>query len=526
MQDVRSGRLRSAKPTAPTSTAVRLHRVPEWLVARTVALFAGANFRLAAMVAAAGLAGGVMFGFAHRAMLDDSMITLSYARTLAEHGQWGMVKGLTSNSATSVLNVLLLAAIIVVIGHPVVAVGILLMTTMAAMAWWGTRIAEDARLPIRAFPAAVVGLLLVNPILISTIGLETYLGTALVVGVARYALAGRPTSTGVITGLVALARPDLIVFASVIILGLSPGRRRLGRSAVTAVAVTLPWYAFSWWVLGSAIPDTFVFKTVVNHFDSGDTFLDGPMMWARFFPAASLVGWLPALAGVACLLGWAAAAARRRWSAAGTLAVVFSLGGIAHFGVFATLGTPPYQWYYGPVVAGLTLCLTTTAMVLPWRRLVYGTFAAGVALTVAFEVHNGLSWTTTPISSNWATTAQYAAAASGVAAATSGARAVGSPGEIGALAFYCDCRIVDLFSDRGDAANWIEERMRRAGPLMRRLLELNYHNLDRHPALHRDSQLSFEPAGQGSGLARWPISSPVHGPHTLVLRGADGVPKG
>ncbi|MGH3781186.1 MAG: hypothetical protein ACRDRO_11310 [Pseudonocardiaceae bacterium] len=516
----------SATPTAPTPM-VRPQWAPEWLVARTGGLSTGTNLRLAAMVAAAALAGGVMFGFAHRAMLDDSMITLSYARTLAEHGHWGMVDGLTSNSATSVLNVLLLAAIIVVIGHPVVAVGILLMATMAAVAWWATHIAEDARLPIRAFPAAVVGLLLVNPVLVSTIGLETYLGMALVVGVVRYALAGRPTSTGVITGLVALTRPDLVVFALVIVVGLRSGRRRVGRSAVLAVAVALPWYAFSWWALGSAIPDTFVFKTVVNHFDSGDTFLDGPMMWAHFFPAASLLGWLPALAGVACLLGWAVtAAARRRWSAAGTLAVVFGLGGIAHFGVFATLGTPPYQWYYGPVVAGLTLCVANTAMVLPWRRLVYGTFAAVIALTFAFEAHHGLPWTTTPIYSNWATTAQYAAAASGVAAATSGGRAVGSPGEIGALAFYCDCRIVDLFSDRGDAANWIEERMRKAGPLMRRLLELNYHNLDRHPAVHRNSQLSFEPAGQGSGLARWPINSPVHGPHTLVLRRADGVPKG
>lgn len=153
------------------------------------------------------------------------------------------------------------------------------------------------------------------------------------------------------------------------------------------------------------------------------------MMWERYCPAASLLGWLPALAGVVCLLGWVAtAAALRRWSAAGTLAVVFGLGGIAHFGVFATLGTPPYQWYYGPVVAGLTVCLATTAMMLPWRRLVYGTFAAGIALTFAFDIHHGLPWTTTPIYSNWATTAQYAAAASGVAAATSGGRAVSSQG--------------------------------------------------------------------------------------------------
>lgn len=285
----------TATPAAPTTTTLgpltlRLRRHARTARAAAVPLLAGTSLRPPVMVAtAAALAGGVMFGLAHRAMLDDSMITLSYARTLAEHGQWGMVEGLPSNSATSVLNVLLLAAIIAVIGHPVVAVGILLMATMAAVAWWATRIAEDAHLPIRAFPAAVVGLLLVNPVLVSAIGLETYLGIALVIGVVRYALAGRPTSTGVITGLVALARPDLVVFALVIVLGLRPARRRLGRSVVTAVAVALPWYAFSWWALGSAIPDTFVFKTVVDHFDSGDTFLDGPMMWARYFPAASLL---------------------------------------------------------------------------------------------------------------------------------------------------------------------------------------------------------------------------------------------
>jgi hypothetical protein len=483
------------------------------------ALFMRTHYRPVVMAIVAALASAVMFGLAHRGMLDDSMITLSYARTLAEHGQWGMVEGLTSNSATSVLNVLLLALIIVVIGHPVMAVGVLLMATMAAVAWWMTRIAENAHLPARVLPAAVVGLLLVNPMLVSTIGLETYLGVGLLIGLVRYALAGRVIPTGALTGLVLLARPDLIVFALVIVLGLPSARRRLAGSALAAGALALPWYAFSWWALGSAIPDTFVFKTVVNHFDSGDTFLDGPMMWARFFPAASLLGWLPALAGAVCLLGWVAATVTlRRSSAAGTLATVFGAGGIAHFAVFATLGTPPYQWYYGPVVAGLTVCAAITATVLPWRPTAYGLICAVVALSLAFELHHGVPWATTPISSNWATTAQYAAAASGVAAATAGNGAVGSPGEIGALAFYCDCRIVDLFSDRGDAANWIEERMRRAGPLMRWLLTVNYHNLDRHPAIHRTSQLSFEPAGQGLRPGSWPLSSPVHGAHTLMLR--------
>lgn len=488
----------------------------------TISAISEDNFRAVVMAVGAAIGAGVVFLLAHRAMLDDSMITLSYARNLAEHGQWGMVEGLTSNSATSVLNVLLLAAIIAVIGQPVVAVGVLLMATMATAAWWATRIAEDTHLPIRAFPAAVVGLLMVNPVLVSTIGLETYLGMTLVIGVARYALAARSTHIGVLTGLVVLARPDLVVFAVVIILGFRQARRQLGRITLAAGALTLPWYVFSWWALGSAIPDTFVFKTIVNHFDSGDTFLDGPTMWARFFPAASLLGWLPALVGGACLFGWGAIlVGRRHWSAPGTLAVVFGLGGIAHCGVFATLGTPPYQWYYGPVVTGLTLCAVVTATLLPWRRFVYGIISSVVVLTFVFDVNHGLPWTTTPIHSNWATTAQYAAAAPGVATATSGNRAVGSPGEIGALAFYCDCRIVDLFSDRGDAAHWIDERIHRSGPLMRWLLKLNYHNLDRQPATHRASQLSFEPAGS-QGPDRWPISSPVHGPHTLVLRTAGG----
>jgi hypothetical protein len=58
-------------------------------------------------------------------------------------------------------------------------------------------------------------------------------------------------------------------------------------------------------------------------------------------------------------------------------AAAAGLGALAHFAVFATLKTPPYQWYYGPVVAGLTLCAATTAMVLPWRVLGYGTHLNG-----------------------------------------------------------------------------------------------------------------------------------------------------
>src|SRR4029077_17042973 len=44
-------------------------------------------------------------------LIDDSYITLGYARNLAVHFHWGLIPQETANSATSPLNVLLLAAL-------------------------------------------------------------------------------------------------------------------------------------------------------------------------------------------------------------------------------------------------------------------------------------------------------------------------------------------------------------------------------------------------------------------------------
>src|SRR5690348_3447105 len=44
-------------------------------------------------------------------LTDDGYITLAYAKNLAVHGEWGIIPGSPANSATSPLNVLLLAAL-------------------------------------------------------------------------------------------------------------------------------------------------------------------------------------------------------------------------------------------------------------------------------------------------------------------------------------------------------------------------------------------------------------------------------
>src|SRR6476619_1504840 len=75
------------------------------------------------------LVGAVMFYVAHRGLVDDAYITLSYARNVAEHLHWGMIPTEESNTATSPLNVMLLALATWISGvtgalQPVVGLGI------------------------------------------------------------------------------------------------------------------------------------------------------------------------------------------------------------------------------------------------------------------------------------------------------------------------------------------------------------------------------------------------------------------
>ncbi|MPY79174.1 MAG: hypothetical protein GEV04_11905 [Actinophytocola sp.] len=101
----------------------------------------------------------VIFWLVHRAMIDDAYITLTYARTLAEHGEWGMLPGHEANSATSPLNVLLLGVLSAVLGDPVAAAGVLYVGTCVALvlglrgrrprrsgrpAWWAVADREPA----------------------------------------------------------------------------------------------------------------------------------------------------------------------------------------------------------------------------------------------------------------------------------------------------------------------------------------------------------------------------------------------
>jgi hypothetical protein len=100
-----------------------------------------------------------------------------------------------------------------------------------------------------------------------------------------------------------------------------------------------------------------------------------------------------------------------------------------------------------------------------------------------------------------------------------GAGAVRSPGEIGTLAYACDCAMSDVFSDPGRTLPLIERRIGQAGPVGRFLLELNFARLDRDVRpLPLSHVIAWTQEGSPPGVRTWPTHSPATGPATVYLQ--------
>lgn len=452
--------------------------------------------------AAAGAVGGALvFLGAHRALVDDSYITLDYARTLAQHGQWALAPGHQANTATSPLNVLLLAGLIVLTGAPVVSVGILLIIALAVTgAVLSVICTRLERSPWHA--AMAVSLLVVNPLLISTIGLETYLGIALIGALGAAVVVRRPMATGAVCGLLVLTRADLAAFALaalIVVAARSPASTRSRHVAqVIGVAsiVALPWFAASWWWLGSAVPDTLLFK--VSETWVGNSFAVGLWHYELSFPLAVGLSVLPAAIGLIVLAVGSVGGARSRGTA-GMPAMVWGLGAVLHLTIFLLLRPPPYHWYYGPTIGALTMLailgIGEHSHGLQWIRSTVGVLF--IAATVVFLATR--PWAVMPISTSWASPSQYAALAARVPSGTT----VKAFGEVGTVAYFCDCTVVDRFSDRAQVADLLRARRSTAGPVVRTLIDWNYHRFKAGPPIHAVYEFAFVEDPTGIAVTSW-----------------------
>lgn len=431
---------------------------------------------LVGLLGLAALGGVVGFWLLRDALVDDAFITLSYARNLGLHGEWALISGYQSNTATSPLNVLLLGALVAVVREPMVALGILHVMTCVLLALGLRGLGHSLGLADRLAWIATP-LLLLNPLLASSLGLETLLVVTALVHLAWAVGLGDPVRFGLVAGVCVWLRLDSLVLVAVLFLLTPALLRGWWRAVGAAAAVVLPWLAFSWVALGSAVPDTLVIKQDASF---GQFAVDLFARWGESYPDAVLASTVPAGVGLVAALGW------WWWRAglAGRPAVVPALAaaGVTYYAVIWLLGVAPYFWYYGPTLAALTLVAAIAAAAGlesadPRARASVLALVGVVGLTVAYpwvqDVRARAPLGAMPIHGNWARPGQYEMIGRDVGRQV-GDSGVRGPGEIGSLAYHCRCAVSDKFSDRSRIVDVIDARVASSW-----LLRLNYHLLER-----------------------------------------------
>ncbi len=473
------------------------------------------------------LVGVAMFYVAHRGLVDDAYITLSYVRNVAEHLHWGMIPAEESNTATSPLNVVLLAIATwttAVTGElqPVLGLGVLIVVLSAAMAVWAAQIA--GRIDVsRLWSLTVLAVVFANPFVNSAFGLEVVPTAAFLTGLTAQAVCGRRIAFGVLAGLLVLTRPDLGIIVAVVYLATPALRRRFWVAPLTALAVAVPWWAFSWYHFGSAIPTTLVIKTLQKSFGEA-TFGNGlAKMWQAGMTLPLLLAMVPAAVGLVTVVGLLVAGVRRRLSSERWPLIGLGVGGLADFGAYCLLGVPPYHWYY--VSSTVALGVTGTyglALLLRGNRAVQvgAPVVAAVALAVGAAVSFaglGMPWKHPVIFGNWALPEEYLTIGKEVGELV-GDATVKAPPEIGTVAYACDCNVVDVFSDPGITLPSIEKRIDEAGPVMRWLLEANFSRLDRtEQPRSPEYRLVWTRESAPAGLPAWHTASPWTAAATIYL---------
>lgn len=490
----------------------------------------GGRLRLeAAGITGAAVLSALVFVVVHRSLIDDSYITLSYARNLAEQFHWGLTPYRTANSATSPLNVLVLGGAAFVARDPVWGLGLVFVLLNAIQAAGLFRLCRALDLP-RTAAVATYGLVLFSPLMLSIVGMEMTLAYTLVVWLTVAAAEGRPVLFGALSAALMLTRIDLLVFPVVLLLFTRAVRRRALRVTAIAVAVATPWYVFSWIALGALLPDTLVIKTLSTGAWGDWYFGNGPLLFWQSYPAATLLSALPALLGAVVLVVlFGVLAVRRERRLLLSPLVALGVAGAGHYLAYTFLAPPPFHWYYAPSVTALTTVAvygvaalvrrgqpgpTRAAIRVPTLAVASASAALLLAVDVGFLVQRGLPWERVPITTNWATAAEYQVIGEDMRKEVGNA-VVSSPGEIGTLAYYCRCDIVDAFSDRGTLAKQVDTRLRESGPVMRWLLKLNYAHFARPPAAVPD--LALRAVAPEDPTARWRIHSSWRGVGAMSL---------
>ncbi|MCC6130906.1 MAG: hypothetical protein IT186_13360 [Acidobacteria bacterium] len=439
--------------------------------------------------------------------IDDAYITFRYVNSLLEAGTWGFYPELTTNTATSPLNVMLLTALSFIVPGPenaALLLAALLLMAVFRILW---RMSQSFPAP-GVFALTAFVSLAASPLLLSTIGLESLLFVTLLFSSILLVFEQRWRLAGVALALLTLARPDGVLLTGLVLLFLLTGFLGVDRRVRTAgtvggiyAATLIPWLWFSWLDLGSLVPLTFVIKKDAPWGRSdylwglADYFSRYP--WS--FTAALLV---PALA-IGLPLTW-----RTQPRQLVLLLLSFST---AHAAAYTALKVAPYHWYYVPAVAGLTLCGAAVLSSLA-HRLEGGGGPLPLALPLLLQLAlfapyflRGGALLLPPLHSNWTDAREYRRIGHWLDSHLPPGAVIGMEGEVGALAHCTRHRLSDVFSDPYLGAARVYELVKQTN-VRGQIAWLNFYWLPVPPAPDIQFWLSARDPGYGI-IKSWPLSS-------------------
>jgi hypothetical protein len=324
-------------------------------IALLLALIAGAAIPVDLVLHARSVTGAMGFP------LDDAWIHLTYARTLAEHGQFSYFPGdpATSGSTSPLFTLIEAALFRLVHDEKRLALGLSVLGHAAFLvlfAAWARR-----RLGSASWAAAAVLLVAFDHRLaiLAASGMETSF-FLLAMALAFWArLSGRTTLMGVALGLAVWLRPDGLLLAAVFAIdaflprGETAGRKRKEaaprpgtstRPWIVFGAFVAAWVVFNWSTGHTLLPNTFAAKTAFYRGATRGTFLTQDVL-----PAFLTTGWIPLLPVLLFAIGREAVRLFRGRPGEARLEVLWTLALVLAYFLFLPYGHR-FQRYLMPAV--------------------------------------------------------------------------------------------------------------------------------------------------------------------------------
>jgi hypothetical protein len=409
------------------------------------------------------------------ALIDDVFISLKYSQNLASFGTWGFFPGRITNTATSPLNVIL-TAIIGLVAPSMVDAAIWLASGELMLIFVVLMLTSERLFDGYYYGAIAFVGLIANPLLLSTLGLESILFTLWITVSIYLFVSRRWLALAAALALLTMTRADGALLFAVFLLAL-PVSFKTRLQFVLAYAIVLtPWHLYSWIHLGSVIPDTMKIKMFQRDWGRWLNFRNGPALYLQAFPLAFTFSILLLPFGLLCIAVKAGKPVR-------TVAAILAAYGALHFIAYSTIRVPPYHWYYvSEAVTGVLMGSLGLSSVFHryldrerLKPLFWLTVLAPAAGIVAIVATTGFRVDEMPIHSNWATHDRYKQMGLWLRDHAAPDAGIFCSAEIGTIAFYSGKYLINEFSDMNRISEPILKGTYNNLPVVGILLRVNYY---------------------------------------------------